>query len=286
MNKVPALLFLLSLNILTSSSFHVGQFRVANLRRDSETAFFASAVDGDEDNKAQTKLTFSVQIDNISSNPCAFSSKEKLEDFFQKPENRALLATAGGKRKWEEIEATPQILQDWKDVCDEQGIQYPDGEDDAILSVQTGGIDFPGLHMKTVAKIGVKLTKNPNDASLQYEYSLLGDERFVTGLPPIVWIFNKLTGSGKESDGTQDASTKSLSVVGYKIVDDDKVIFTIDTRLEVKVKFPSILLKLLPTNKEKAEQTGSQAITKAVEKDIVGAMKVFQEAYLESLNAV
>jgi hypothetical protein len=214
-SKVVILACIATWNIVPSFSFHVGpsQHRLHSytpVGKFTKPRLFEAASDAEE-TKGNTNLKFEGKI-NQSSNPLPLISKDKLESFFQLPENGALLATAGGKRAWEEIKLSSELLEEWKKVCDIVGSKYPD-ENDAVISVKTGGVDFPGLHLKTVAKIGVKLIRDPDESSLRYEYSLLGDERTVSGLPPVVWIFNKLTGAGDEKDGKQESSTRSLSIV-------------------------------------------------------------------------
>ena len=113
--------------------------------------------------------------------------------------------------------------------------------------------------------------------------TLIGEERTVKGLPPVVWIFNKLTGAGT-SGGEGGSTTKSLTTVRYEITDDSKVVFQTDSFLSVTVKFPAVLLKILPTNKEKAEERGGKAITKAIRKDLEDSMKAFEEAYLKWID--
>jgi hypothetical protein len=202
--------------------------------------------------------------------------KDQIAAFFKAPENRNLLATAGGKRKCEELEVTPQLLEDWKRACDDVGSEYPD-ENDSIIAVRTGGIDFPGLTLVSLAKIGIKIIDEP---SLRIEFTMIGDEQTVTGLLPVVWIFNKLIGAGGK-DGT---SARSLTVVTYSQTKDWETLFTSDVNLSIMVKFPAILLKILPTNKEKTEETGGKAITKTVTKDVQESMNAYEEAYLKWIS--
>ena len=146
---------------------------------------------------------------------------------------------------------------------------------------------------------------NDNTGSvLLFEFVLLSDEQKVSGLMPTVWIFNKLTGKNDNNNRDKDSiqqqsSPMSLSKISYRKVlldDDDKelnskkpntsaaVVVTCTSNLIIKVKFPKLLLNLLPTNQEKAELTGGNAITKALQKDVQTSMEAFEQLYLDYLN--
>lgn len=233
-------------------------------------------------NDKTSKLTLAAKI-KLTSQPLPLKEgEEQLQRFFQLPEHRNLLVTAGGKRPCDEIELTPELVQEWKTACEGVAASQTPNENDTAVLVKTGGIDLPGLHLVSLTKIGVKLIEKTEARSPQYEMTLIGDERTVKGLPPVVWIFNKLTGASSGGEG--GTTTKSLTTVRYEITDNSKVVFQTDSFLSITVKFPAVLLKILPTNKEKAEETGSKAITKAVQKDLEASMKSFEEAYLKWID--
>jgi hypothetical protein len=266
-----ALLFLCDADSATSFSIH-GQPRRLVLMRHAAPGEVSEA---ETDSSKGTKLDFKG-VFQVTSNPLPSLPDDKMTSFFENPTYWNLLVTAGGERPCEEISATESLLEDWKKACDVVGAQYP-ADNDVILSVITGGIDFPGLHLKNKAQIGVKLLQEP---SPRYEFTLIGDERTVTGLAPVVWMFNKLTGAGAGDKNSDNTTTSSLSVISFEQGEDGKTTITADANISVTVKFPSALLKILPTNKEKAEETGGKAITKAVEKDLQASMKAFEEEYL------
>lgn len=214
----------------------------------------------------------------VATSPLTSLPGDKLASFFESTEVRNLLVTAGGKRPCEELSVTADILGEWKQACDKVGAQEPD-ESDTVLSVRTGGIDFPGLHLVSKAKIGTKLIQEPTP---RYEFVLIGDEQIVTGLPPVVWIYNKLTGANGEK--SSNASSSSLSVISYDETSDGKAIFTSKASLSVVVNFPTILLKLLPTNKEKAEETGGKALCNTVEKDVQASIDALEKSYMKCFD--
>ncbi|CAJ1930411.1 unnamed protein product [Cylindrotheca closterium] len=206
----------------------------------------------------------------VSTGPLPFVSDEFLASFVQDTSNRNLLASAGGDRPLEEIQLTSDLLKTWQDACKELGLQKIPYETDSVIKVRTSGINFPGLQLESTASIGIM--GDATNENQVYEFVLIQDENRVKGLPPIVWIFNKLTGSDGKGNGNNQ-STSSRTTLVYKKISESAFFFTIKSRLVVNVKFPAFLLKILPTNKEKAEETGS--------KDVNLALKAFEKAYLE-----
>lgn len=244
-----------------------------------------SAVSDSNESKSRTKgatLTLEGRTTKRS-NPVPFKSIESITEFFKVAKHRNLLATAGGKRPLEVIEPTPGLLKIWENACDGVGSTYPN-ENDVVLKVKTGGIDFPGIKVTSVVKIGAKLIEPENpDENVRYEFTSLGDERSVTGLRPVVWIFEKLSGGDGGKDGGS-TTTKSLTKFTFEQVKGEKVVFSSDSFLSVVVNFPSILLKILPTTKEKAEENGGKSIAKVLEKDVEAAINTFEETYLKWLD--
>jgi hypothetical protein len=225
-------------------------------------------------------LTLIGKLD-VSSSPVPLTSEEKFSTFVKAPENRNLLVSAGGERPAEKIELTPELLALWKKKCVELGAQCPD-ESDSVLEVRTSGIDFTGFHLETLAIIGIKDVRGSQNKNV-YEFVLIKDENKARGLAPVVWIYNKLTGAG-EKDSEDRTSSLSLTTLSYEEVNDSKIVFTINGRLTVKVKFPAFLLKILPTNKEKAEESGGKSINKLLEKDGSKSMVAFEKAYLKATS--
>ena len=80
-------------------------------------------------------------------------------------------------------------------------------------------------------------------------------------------------------------SALSVTKIGYQTVNNgSEIVFTADSSLVINVNFPAFLLKILPTNKDKAEESGSKSITRVLEKDVKASLKAFQKAYLEHVS--
>jgi hypothetical protein len=63
--------------------------------------------------------------------------------------------------------------------------------------------------------------------------------------------------------------------------DGKTVKFKTEAFLEVQVSFPAFLLKLLPSSKEKVETQGSEAVKKALKRDISVAVDKFRAAWVD-----
>jgi hypothetical protein len=182
-----------------------------------------------------------------------------------------------------------------------------------IVSTETS-IRFPGLTVTSIVYIGTKLLWDhlpPPDASSRgmavtttmmpaHEFVLLGEHQRVEGPPPLVWLYRKLTGiPDNDDDGGGDTHAQGLdgsSAVGtirpskarswsrVAVVEtlQGGLALSFATALEIRVDFPSLLVKILPTSKEKMEEQGSAAVLKAVSKDIVDAVTLTWDAFLAS----
>lgn len=176
---------------------------------------------------------------------------------------------------------------------------------DAILRVTTTGISFPGLTLKTVVTVGCKkvLDDSTNTASLQI--TLIQDELQAEGPPPLVWVFQQLTGTGKQSesgvfpptpfsllpgntnqapDAAQQRRTHSTNVITAECTtDNDKdsvsISFCSVAQLSISVSFPSMLLRLLPVSKQMAESQGSEAINRVVSRDIGPSLEALKKKF-------
>jgi hypothetical protein len=173
---------------------------------------------------------------------------------------------------------------------------------DAILRVTTTGIHFPGLALKTVATVGCKkvLDDSTNTASLQI--TLINDELQAEGPAPLLWVFQQLTGTGKQNksgefppspfsllrgnnnqDADQQRRTHSTNVITAECTATDKdavsIVFCSAAQLSISVSFPSILLKILPVSKEMAESQGSEAINRVVTRDIGPSLEALKKKF-------
>jgi hypothetical protein len=259
------------------STSHVSSVRFSSSRPTSVEDVASEQLPADilVDSEEQTKseLKFVGKIKQVSS-PLSYTSKDDVVAFFTCPKYRNMFITAGGKRECSLTPMTPEILQEWTRISLRDGGMIPDLEDE-VFTVKTGGVQFPGLTLETSATMGIKLMME--DYGPKYEVVLIKDERKVTGLPPVVYLFNRLTGGDNENGSSSTASTTYITCDFSQ--QDSKVIFTTDTILSVTVSFPSFLLKLLPMNKAKAEEKGSLAITQTVEKDVAASMVAYEEEY-------
>lgn len=236
------------------------------------------AQDGDE----ETTLTLQGTI-SVSSNELRVTSLEEVSEFFRTQSHRDLLVTGGGERPCTAIEATSDQLKDWKNECLALGASEPD-ENDSILSVITRGLEFPGLKVESSSVIGVKYVDAPTSTSPKYEFVLLANEQAVSGLPPAVWIFKKLTGANDKGSTGENSKFKSLSTVTFEQTDNGKVVFRTEAFLRIGVTFPKILLKILPGDKKTIEERGGTSIVKTLDKDVKQSMEAFESAYLKKFN--
>lgn len=209
--------------------------------------------------------------------------EERLCKFFQTPSFRNLLVSGGGQRPVEYLPLTETLFQDWTQKCKVLGASPP-SKDDSILAVESKGIQFPGLKVKSTATVGVKYVEDPGKASPRHEFVLLGTQEEAKGLPPVVWIYNKLTGGNKRNEGSGDSSrAQSLSTVSYE-TNNGNVVFRTKAFLRIGISFPKVLLKILPGDKATIEEKASSSVQKTLEKDCVQSMKAYESAYSDEMK--
>lgn len=238
-----------------------------------------SAAAGEETDD-QTSLTFRGEVSFNSSSLPHPESAEHLVRFFQTPASRNLMISGGGERPCTELEVTPELLNDWRSKCEMLGACPPD-EGDSVMSITTPGLSFPGLTVKNLAKIG---TKYVEDAPPRHEFVLLSNDSEASGLPPVVWLYNRLTGGGKKDSSSSSTNIKSLSTVSYE-KKNDSVVFQTKASLTIGMKFPKLLMKALG-DKSKAEQVGANSIRNTLDKDVAQSMTALEKAYLRFLDNI
>ena len=219
----------------------------------------------------------------VSSDPVPAASPQAILEFFQDPAQRNCMLSAGNEREVEETQESAKYYDLWKIISREQGATEPD-ESDPILRVASGGMNFPGLTLTPETYIGAKLLDHSDDEYQYpvYEFTFVFDTKKVEGFKIAVWIFNKLTGADDE-ESKNKAVTRSLSKVTAITTDSGETVFQVNMTFTTQVFFPQLLLRILPVSKEKAEQQGSAAIGKALEKDLNKAMQTLRQQFLERL---
>ena len=205
------------------------------------------------------------------------ASIKDLADFVGLEESRDLMFSAGGTRPIRIHPKTPELLEFWKENCREcYGPEAEPAEED-ILLVSSTLLQFPGLKMTNNVMNGVKTVATSKDNLVEYRAYLVAEMQETKGAPPVVWLYNKLTGADKRPKGqfcrSQAMGRSWISVVpkgkGYAL--------KWDVQLNVKVEFPSALLKILPTSVEKMEEQGGSSVRKAVQTDVdLAASKVLE----------
>ncbi|KAI2505479.1 hypothetical protein MHU86_8910 [Fragilaria crotonensis] len=247
-------------------------------RHVSMTKIYSSASTNVEANDKDASLVF--RLDSVfSSDPVPAATPQEILAFFQEPVQRNCMVSAGNTRKVEELEHSDELLKLWKRRSPELGATDPD-ESDSILKVEAGGMHFPGLTLTSEAYIGAKLLEPSGDGYPVYEFSLIVDKQRVEGFKIAVWIFNKLTGADDDTSKNK-AVSRSRTEVTATTMEDGQTIFQFHLSFTIQVFFPKLLLRILPVSKEKAEEQGSAAIGKALEKDLNNAMKVLRQQFLE-----
>ncbi|GFH51172.1 hypothetical protein CTEN210_07648 [Chaetoceros tenuissimus] len=199
---------------------------------------------------------------------------------------RKLLLSGSGNNKAEILsgEESNKLMNEWKKQTLKVGASTPDAENhpelDVICRVNTSGINFVGLEVKSDALIGTKLVLNEN-SSPEIQLVFIKDSQYAEGPKILVWIFNKLTGKDDKKAKTEKEQmvTSFSKFYATSSNEGEEISLVIETSLDIAVQFPKFLLKILPVSKEKAEEQGSNSILKTLDKDTGASLKRIEEYF-------
>jgi hypothetical protein len=216
--------------------------------------------------------------------------RSDLAEFLRQKDARDRLASAGGRKTSQEHALTPDLRRLWINSCNEcyGDASLPDPDRDAVVSCESV-VRFPGLQLTSTVYVGAKLRC---DAGMpEHEFVLIAEQQRLEGPPPMVWMYRKLTGmtdhaADSSNDGTTPQPSKGHSKSRVSVVeldDGQSLALSLDTNLQIRVDFPSFLIRVLPASKERMEEQGSAAVLRAVSKDVVDAGNSTWDAFLRGV---
>ena len=286
----------------------------------------SSSKNNNKNNGGMTALHFiGEKVYKSDPIPIMHNHHHDLCSFFAKDEFRYLLFNSNDDASTIRLLPNKQvdetIMNLWCKQCQIVGGEPPDMIDnnDVVFLVNTGGINFSGLKIKSNSYIGVKYLKqedgerysdvvdhgddavvvvddNDNNSNLskpQYQLVFIKDSQYAEGPRLLVWIYNQLTGrnnnnnSDNDQQSEKEQSVHAFSKFTFEITPDGKsLVFVVESKLEVIVKFPALLLKVLPVSKEKAEQQGSASVLKAMSTDIEAVLPKIRDSYRQTFGNV
>jgi len=148
-----------------------------------------------------TYETSSETIPNVSGND--------IMSFFQDTEHRDLLLK-GGDNPTDTFATTPELLQLWRKQSEIVNTTPP-LPTDPIVAIKSSVNLLPGLKITAVSYMGCKFLQDPVTSLPVYEFTLVFDEYVASGMRPLVWIFNQLTGEDNPRDSESSRFTSAVS---------------------------------------------------------------------------
>eukprot|EP00978_Attheya_sp_CCMP212_P011395 scaffold28114_cov53-Attheya_sp.AAC.4 len=202
----------------------------------------------------------------------------------------------------------PELWDRWRVEARRAGTVPPNPDIDELIVVNSSGIPFPlGVTIFVESIVGFKLLlptipresgstpySSPSSAEYdddndtqnypEYQFTLVKDTVRAEGPRALVWVHDKLTGAGKDKPEQITHSFSSLKVMKQQSESSSQVMFTSESRIEINVQFPSMLLRLLPMSREKCNYQGSEAIQKTFEDRGKPSLDNFVQAYVKWLD--
>lgn len=281
----PRYLQLLLVGVWSVSTAHSfgqprGQRAFAAHGRRTGSLYSAAVEEEEEDSeKAEERIQFTADM-TFTTDPLGDAKVGEVAEFLKKQECRELLLSAGGIRAVEEIAATPELQERWQGACAFYESEPLPDSCDQFLSTDTI-IPFPGLVLTNTVVNGIKeLTDDKGFPRLAFV--LVAEKRSVTGSKPLVWIFNQLTRSGKDSNDAQYSPPQGHALTYASIAEKDGAFsFNIAVQFRIIITFPAVLVRILPTSKAKMEEKGSASVSKMISKDVDAASISLRDAFIK-----
>lgn len=231
-----------------------------------------------------------------------------LHKFFQSEENRNHLLNGSGNIKVAKKSASNGITKTKFDALwkREATFFHKYGIEESSDYVQKVDLlittPFLVFVIKASALLGAKITKDGECEEVftdgkvhspEYQFLLLMEDFEAEGPPPLVWIFNQLTGRYREKRIKRDTVdephiihtylrvwvSNSKSVQGD--IKADRIVFKASCRAEIDIKFPMLFLQILAVAKEIIEKNGNRALQRSMERDVIPGVNEFREAFIQ-----
>lgn len=295
MDFIHCVALLVLVNVASLSAAFMGRSDASRhaIAHSTRTTLMSLAAGKDTDGKicfVQFSANKTVATECV---PVPADGLSSVLNFFERDENRNLLLSAGKRNgpNVAQIEERDELMSMFQEESKLQGISDEESKCGVIKFLDVGSpTQFPGLSVTSINTMSSRFITN-DDGMPEYQFTLLDSTQDAKGAPPLVWLFKKLTGSGNgvthAGNSDVDAKKGSSSFTRVYVVpsEDDRVIsFEANATLDIVVKFPSVMMKLLPVNIEKFEEQGSASIQKVLDKSIRPSIELFVEAYKKWLT--
>lgn len=223
-------------------------------------------------------LIFSFQT-SVVSDKLPTNDINEIRTFIRSKECRNHFLSGGGKTVIREEEFTENLEKMWIESSDKWygNESIPSIENkDKIVASETA-INFPGMKLTNTVFSGVKILEDEK-CNPYYKCFLVADKKIPTGAKPVVWLYYKLTGGESKLDYNPPAGN-AVSTICITEVDDNGYALKFSCNLQIIIEFPKVLMKILPSSKEKIEEQGSESVRKAVEKDIMSSISTTNDSF-------
>lgn len=230
--------------------------------------------------KKRTEVEFEGSFIS-NTHPLPNTSADRIIAFFRDPDHRDLVLKGGGNPT-EQILPTPELYDEWR-VQSRVVRSEPPAPNDPILAISSKVPLLPGLSISATSYMGCKFLQNPRTLLPIYEFTLIKDEYAAQGSKPLVWIFNRMTGVGGDSDSSR--KTHALSRVSMEPCESGtSIIMQYFGFVKVSCSVPGALIRILPMSKKKAQEKVSNAMVKQLEREGLASIQKFQRAFEEWLE--
>lgn len=252
----------------------------------------ASSVEDRKSNKNGSSLKFKASFEYLTPSVPLPPASKNLEDFFKSDAYLQLPAGIHNRLSITKV-ATAYQLGRWNEEAERMPkVIVPPSQGDRVLEMEVT-TPFLVFTIHFAGTLGVKLllpsssNNKKQTVNPEYQFTLVDQKFYADGPPPLVWMFNQLTGINPNQDkkGTYGQFHHGLYRVKSVISDDGtRMAFAMRMESELDIKFPLSLLQILPVDKTVIEKQGSQSLQQSMRRDIPPGVDRFRQLYLDWLE--
>eukprot|EP00565_Helicotheca_tamesis_P004701 CAMPEP_0185733678 /NCGR_PEP_ID=MMETSP1171-20130828/20285_1 /TAXON_ID=374046 /ORGANISM="Helicotheca tamensis, Strain CCMP826" /LENGTH=219 /DNA_ID=CAMNT_0028403463 /DNA_START=276 /DNA_END=935 /DNA_ORIENTATION=+ len=214
-----------------------------------------------------------------------------MSEFFSSEEFRQKLLKGSIEKLGE---PTAEQLRKWSEEALRMGAATP-SKKDQVIRLEIPGVVFPGIKIIPTSIMGTKLilpslVKRLVSPYAEHQFVEIGSELRAEGPKQLVNLFHRMVGSNQKDDseggGSRDASSSTSTHLFSRVVVEPAsngkgdIIFMNHAKLEIEIKFPSLLLRLIPFSTKRIEKMNSSILQKAFEKDVPEALEGYRKEYM------
>lgn len=228
--------------------------------------------------KKRSKLKFGGKMRYKSKSFPIPHDLDQLDYFFNMKDTERVILSGGRNDSEIEYLNSDNLIPDlnyftrWEKEAKMFGGEAPSVHD-SLVRIIPSSIKILSVEVYPKSVIGTKFLRN--NSLPEFQAVLIDDKPTAKGPKALVHLFNLIVNAKKNS------SESAFLRLWVHLEDDDTATFVAESEMYLEFSFPSLLLKLFPIDKQKAERICSSAVLNALKVNLIPAIDCLYDRYLE-----